>query len=171
MLRSGSRAYFSSPSSLWLILNYRKEVDECMQYSSSLLPSLGVEVRMKASWMWKSNCEIWKSLLQKYNGRSHDHISEYQVLKPFIPLSYHHSLYMAWKRGYWGGMYYTQDPREWYGSWKHGVIFGIALVCNHEWLLLMELLVELLGLSKTGLEGLCDAYILSPLRNFWKFPV
>lgn len=48
----------------------------------------------------KSNCEICKSLLQKYNGRSHDHISEYQVLNPFILLSYLHSLYMAWKGGY-----------------------------------------------------------------------
>ena len=80
MLRLGSRAYFSSPSSLWVMLNYRKEVDERMQYSSTLLPSLGMEVRLKASWMWKSKCEVCMSLLQKYNGRSHDHISEYQVL-------------------------------------------------------------------------------------------
>ena len=80
MLRLGSRAYFSSPSSLWVMLNYRKEVDERMQYSSTLLPSLGMEVRLKASWMWKSKCEECMSLLQKYNGRSHDHISEYQVL-------------------------------------------------------------------------------------------
>lgn len=42
-------------------------------------------------------------------------------------------LYMAWKSGYWGEMYYTQDPCEWYASWEHGVLFGIALVCNHEW--------------------------------------
>ena len=68
-----------------------------LQHSSSLLPSLGCggEVEGQLNAECKSLTVKSASLYTK-NTRggvslSHHHISEYQVLCPFIPVSYHHS--------------------------------------------------------------------------------